>query len=46
MCHLLVRDDLGKTKIGDLDVALGVEKKILWLQIAVDDVEVVHVFKC
>ena len=41
--HLL--DDLGEAKVGDLDEALVVDEEVLGLEVAVDDVLVLHVLK-
>ena len=38
-----IRNLLGETKIGDLEMAVPVEKQVLGLQVAVDDVQRVQV---
>jgi hypothetical protein len=43
-CHIL-RDDLCKAKVGNLDVSPGVKQKVLRLQVAVDDAQSVHVIE-
>lgn len=41
---MAIAHDIGEAKVSDLDVHLGVEQEVLWLQVAVHDHVTVAVF--
>ena len=38
-------DDLGEAKVGDSDVPIHVDQDVLWLDVTIDDVTIVHVLE-
>ena len=42
--EIAIRHDIAETKVGNLDILIGIDEQVFWLQITVDDLVPVTIF--